>query len=150
VGICNAFAVGAVSLGRRRCPGPLLGLVFSACSGVVFMLSLFVFVLVFPALFLSIFFSVLSLLACLFSFALVVAFCVLCYMYCTPCWVCSGLRPSNPTAKSASSSKCACIAFTATCSPLGSKPRKTAPNAPSSREGPQPPGGCLKDLLMNR
>ena len=35
VGICDAFAIGAVSLGRRRCPGPLLGLVFSACSGVV-------------------------------------------------------------------------------------------------------------------
>ena len=32
VGICDAFAIGAVSLGRRRCPGPLLGLVFSACS----------------------------------------------------------------------------------------------------------------------
>ena len=35
VGICDAVAIGAVSLGRRRCPGPLLGLVFSACSGVV-------------------------------------------------------------------------------------------------------------------
>ena len=35
VGICDAVAIGVVSLGRRRCPGPLLGLVFSACSGVV-------------------------------------------------------------------------------------------------------------------
>ena len=35
VGICDAIAIGVVSLGRRRCPGPLLGLVFSACSGVV-------------------------------------------------------------------------------------------------------------------
>ena len=32
--ICDAFAIGAVSLGRRRCSGPLLGLVFSTCSGV--------------------------------------------------------------------------------------------------------------------
>ena len=34
VGICDAIAIGVVSLGRRRCPGPLLGLVFSAYSGV--------------------------------------------------------------------------------------------------------------------
>ena len=39
VGICDAspwvpLAV-SLSLDRRRCPGPLLGLVFSACSGFV-------------------------------------------------------------------------------------------------------------------
>ena len=32
--ICDAFATGAVSLVSRRCPGPLLGLASSVCSGV--------------------------------------------------------------------------------------------------------------------
>ena len=32
VGICDAFAIGAVSLGRRRCPGPLLVMTELRCK----------------------------------------------------------------------------------------------------------------------